>query len=204
MTIHSFHLDDQAREKRIKSQFARLWSHFASDFLDEAQSAEYNTIKHGLRSLPGGCMLAVGEEDTPGVAAPPERMQRMGGSEFGSTIFVPEFVGGSKTHFRVRRTSRNWHPENFVHGLALIAASLGNILAFLRLVNGVAPQEVRFSWPRDEEYFEAPWRRSVGVISLGLDTVVEPGHTIPLNRTQILHVYQASSGSPSTGSEESV
>src|SRR5215217_3441839 len=77
-------------DERIRANFARLWSHFASDFLNENFDREYNSIKHGSRAKMGGFYFALGLEDVPGVPAPPERMQAMANSVFGSSFFVPD------------------------------------------------------------------------------------------------------------------
>ena len=78
-------LEDKSKEKRIKKNFASLWSKFASDFLDEGFSNEYNSIKHGFRVRPGGFHLSIGINEKPGEPAPREKMRLLGKSEYGSS-----------------------------------------------------------------------------------------------------------------------
>jgi len=191
-TIHvALSLEDKEKEKRVKAHFATAWQRFASDLADDKIGLEYNSIKHGLRARAGGFRVAIGIEDTPGVPAPPERMHSLGGSEFGSSFFIPEKIGDNKLHFRVRRHSRNWKPENFVYGLHLISLSLQNILSFLKVINGVDAATVEFSWPSDESHFEESWRSVAGVTSMGMDTIIMPEHITPFSKDEILTVYKA-------------
>ena len=145
LTFGSF-ADTPEQENRIKEQFAAAWALFAHDFSDEKGTEEYNSIKHGFRIKTGGFHLGIAREDTPGIPAPLERMQLLGGSDFGSSFFTPERnddpkkadkdTGHFKRHFRVRRNSRNWAPETSFYGLHLLSISLQNILSFLKAIHG--------------------------------------------------------------------
>jgi hypothetical protein len=180
-------------EKRIWIQkgFGRLWTWFASEFADENMTLEYNCIKHGLRARPGGFHLAVGHEDTPGVPAPPEKMMSLGGSTFGSSYFVKEYVvPKDKCNFRPRRHSRNWSLHNLANGLVLISMSINNIVSWLRGVNGVPMTKCRFENPVSEDIFEEPWKESVGVDHASMDRVIEVEHITPFSREDILRSYQ--------------
>lgn len=42
---------------KIQGLFAGLWKRFAKDFLNDSFTDEYNSIKHGLRTGPGGVPL---------------------------------------------------------------------------------------------------------------------------------------------------
>lgn len=186
----SLSLEDKEKEHRIKQHFATAWARFADDFIDEKSSQEYNSIKHGLRVRAGGFSLAIGLQDTLGTPAPPEKMHSLGGSEFGSSFYIPEKIGDNKLHFRVRRYSRNWRPENFVYGLHLISLSLQNVLSFLKILNGVDATTVQFSWPSDESHFEEPWRLIAGVTAMGMDTIIATEHITVFNKDEILAVYK--------------
>jgi hypothetical protein len=92
--------------------------------VNDAFVSEYNSIKHGLRTGFGGFSMAIGPEAVPGEPAPPEAMHSLGGSEHGSSFFMPRtFVehprekdkrpklghGRNKQfHFRLRRQALNW------------------------------------------------------------------------------------------------
>lgn len=123
---------DKEKVEWIQKGFGHLWNSFAGEFMEANFTNEYNGLKHGLRSKPGGFHLAVGREDTFGVPPPREKMVSLGGSTFGSTYFVQEYPTlNDKINFRPRRHSRNWNPHNLVNGLILISMSIQNISSWL-------------------------------------------------------------------------
>jgi hypothetical protein len=192
--VHLFSLEDKEMETRIKRLFGQLWARFAGDFLNEKARQEYNGIKHGFRIKPGGFRLAVGLEAQPGVPAPPERMVTIGQSNFGSSFFIAERIYDNKIHFRMRRFSRNWNPENIVHGLHLISMSLSNIVSFLRHYNH-GTGEMQFVWPEDEGLFDEPWKRSVGIAVMGhpelnIEEAPIEKYVEKFNKEEILSVYK--------------
>ena len=191
--------DTTEQQNRIKEQFAAAWALFAHDFSDEKGTEEYNSIKHGFRIKTGGFHLGIAREDTPGIPAPLERMQLLGGSDFGSSFFIPERIddpkeadkdtGYLKRHFRVRRNFHNWAPETSFYGLHLLSISLQNILSFLKMIHGVDPTSIEFSWPSDESLFEAPWSMLPGTTSMNIDTVITKGEITPFSKKEILSIY---------------
>jgi hypothetical protein len=185
-----FNTGDAEKDTRIKELFARLWSRFAHDFLDEKKRGEYNSIKHGLRIYMGGFSLAMGLEDTLGVMAPPERMQTVAHSDFGSSYYVAEQL--HKHNLRIRRQSVNWNPENFFHALSLISTSMTNILGWLKAINGVPTSEIEFLCPDDESYFEEPWKRG-NSFTLSMNSTIDPSFVTPLTKDEILSVYKQDS-----------
>src|SRR5688572_30711632 len=106
------------------------------------------------RLRPGGFHIRVGREDTPGVAAPPERMVSLGGSEFGSSYFRRVRLGSTKRHYRLQQARRNWEPGVLGNRLQLLGFSIENLIGLARILNGVDPTTVRFSWPTPIEAFE--------------------------------------------------
>lgn len=91
--LHRFAWADEKGHDSTAARFGRFWRRLSHEFLDETARAEYNALKHGTRVLPGGFTMAIGVEDVPGVAAPPERMRSIGGSKFGSTFFAAKESG---------------------------------------------------------------------------------------------------------------
>lgn len=166
----------EEQKTRIAAGFGRVWSRFAHDFLDDSQEAEYNSLKHGLRAAGGGFALQIGLQPSPGVSAPPEAMQLIGGSEYGSSFFSIEKPVGGKIDFRPRRFSRNWHPENLFHGMRLLALSHGNLISFLRARAGDDIAQLKFQWPSEEEAYSSPWKYNLGVTSSNFDTVLDAEH----------------------------
>jgi hypothetical protein len=164
--------EDKAKEQTIKREFAGLWARLAGDFLSDKAGREYNSIKHGFRVRPGGFSLALGIEEQPGIPAPPKKMRLIGKSNFGSNFLIPETIGTKTTdkhHFRLKRYSLNWNPQDMLYGLRLIAMSLSNIIAYLKVTNGVDLEAVQFQWPIDAAIYQEPWarQRKMGVSGLG-------------------------------------
>lgn len=189
LVFSQFSTGDVEADERIRANFSRLWSHFASDFLNETFDREYNSIKHGSRAKMGGFYLALGLEDVAGTPAPPERMRTMTNSVFGSSFFVPERLHDNR-NFTVSHQALNWVPDNYVDALQLIASSLHNAVAFLRIMHGVPRNEVPFAYCTDEESYKPPWSRSTGMTGLRWNSHVTENVIKPLTREDILSVYK--------------
>jgi len=159
-------LPDREREFVMHRRFGQLWQRLAADFLDEQLHLEYNSIKHGFRARSGGTVLRMGAEPSYGVSPPPEGMKVIGASDHGSTYPVIEGLRGGKLHFRIRDHSRLWVPLGLGKALMLISNSIRNIVAGIKVYNGVPGNEVNFSWPQDFNEFDSPWRQSTGVTNV--------------------------------------
>jgi hypothetical protein len=189
VVFSSLKTGDDEKDKAIRTNFARLWRRFASDFLDKQHELEYNSIKHGLRAKLGGFYLAIGAEDTPGVPAPAERMRLFGSSEFGSSFFVPERLHNAR-NFSIRHQALNWSPENFLYALRLISISMDNVLGFLKIFHGVPATNVNFSWPSDNDTYNEPWLRTSGITRMAMNSPISEGAITPLTKDEILSVYK--------------
>ncbi len=188
--VHGFLGHDDAKKEWIAAGFAKAWGRFASEFLNEKVSAEYNAAKHGLRSRLGGFTLSVGIEDTPGQLARPEAMQSVGGSIFGTSFYtVEKLEDDGKTNFRARRLSRNWIPDNLINGLHLLSMSIGNVVCALRIMNGEEPGKCLFHNPDPPEALDAPWALSCGVNEINMDLILTKDHVEPLSKQEILDFY---------------
>jgi hypothetical protein len=173
----------------------KLWSRFASDFLDPLQSAEYNSIKHDFRAGLGGFHPSVGLEDVPGVPAAPEKMRLIGGSTYGTSFFVVEQPKGSTApksdpNFSIRSTSLNWYPEALTLRLHLIAMSINNVISFAKIFNRVDPATTTFTRPEEMKEFIRPWQLSVGVTSCSRDTTVSVGDIKSMGKGEVLASYE--------------
>lgn len=133
--------DNDGAELRDAS--AKLWKSLARDVLDASFDDEYNSIKHGFRVRSGDWYFALGREDIPGTPAPPERMQMMASSRFGSTFLRAKSL--KKYHWAFEEQRVNWNPAVFARRLPLIADSIQNVLTFLRYVNGTPAEELEVS-----------------------------------------------------------
>ncbi len=187
--VHSYLSYEPEKLGWIHEGFGKLWSRFSREFTDEGISQEYNSAKHGLRTSLGGFFLRIGFEEKPGVLAPSKNMRPLGGSVFGTSYFRREKVGNTWLNFRPRHQSRNWDPQNLIHKLVLLSMSIKNVASFLRILNGEQPEECEFTTPSTKEAFDQPWRRSVGITSTGMDTVLNPEHISPCTKDEVLESY---------------
>lgn len=80
-------LKNSEQSDKYKKKFGLLWKFFSKDFTNDKIREEYNSLKHGFRITPGGFGIAIGLQDAPDKPAPPERMQTVGYSKFGSLSF---------------------------------------------------------------------------------------------------------------------
>lgn len=168
-------------------QFAHLWGHFAEDFLDEKFKNEYNSIKHGLRVYMGGIHVLMGLQDDYDTPPPPERMETVSYSEFGTTFFTAEKIGETP-NFVVDRHSRNWNPENYFHGLMLISISIKNILVLLNTLNG-GKEGLTYYFPDDENFSEKPWQFR-GSFSITHYSTINKGEIPLLKKEDIASAYE--------------
>lgn len=176
--IHAFSNKDEKRVDETAQCFADLWDRFSSDYLNEMNISEYNSIKHGLRTSLGGFGLSIGIEEEHGKAAPPEKMHSLGRHKFGSSFFIAEKIKGcpeskkKDIHFKARRNSLNWNPENIAYGLVLESMSINNIISYLKTISGIDPSKCLFLRPKDAEDFKKPWQYSVSPIWCSMDLIV--------------------------------
>lgn len=193
--VHSYLEGDTEKINWIQTGFGKLWRRFAGDFLDEKLTQEYNSAKHGLRTRPGGFSLAIGLQETPDQPAPPEKMQSLGGSKYGTSYFAREkIIENDRINIRPRRQARNWNPENLLNGLTLLAMSINNTLSFLQIVNKVERRQYKYLIPIEEDFFRDPWKESVGVINCQFDRIINPEYVRPVTREQILASYSEQDG----------
>jgi len=181
--------EDEENTLKYKEKFGILWKLLSNDFIDTKIREEYNSLKHGFRITPGGFGIAVGLQDAPDIPAPPERMKTIGYSKFGSTFPIEEKLWDKDPNFRLKKLSRNWEVENFFHALNLISLSISNVQVFIKLINGIDPTECKFEYPQSLEYFDEPWKRSVGINDSSFDVPVSLASIPRITKEEILNVY---------------
>lgn len=195
--FNSFKLEDAEKEEKIKTEFAKFWKRLASEFLDEKSSAEYNNIKHGLRVQSAGVHVDMWQEREFGVSPLPEEFISMGGNEFGSSFHTVDKicqkeVPNGKYHFCVRNNSANWDPEIIGIRVRLISNSIKNILSFLKILNGVNPETVKFFWPPDSSIFDAAWNQQSGVSNFTCAPIINQEDIQIFSKNEILTLYHQS------------
>lgn len=182
-------LPDKTKEAEIKARFATFWEYLASDYLDLGSRSEFNSIKHGLRIQPGGFRVAIGIQEKPDVPAPPERMQGMGGSKFGSTILILENIGKNKCDYRVREYSRNWDLTSLVGLIRIISMSINNVVSSLLIYNGQEPAKVQFFWPEDLTDFDRAWENECNLLACSSSAIIGEGDICPTKAEDVEKTY---------------
>lgn len=188
ITLRCLTLQDKDKEKRIKEGFGRFWSRLAHEFLSNEIRVEYNSIKHGFRISSGGSWIAMGEEETPGMPCPPEKMQVVGGSEFGSSFF--ESTELCKHNIRLVRRSVNWDPLSVAGRIRLISMSLRNIVSFLLIGHGTNAANVKYYWPQELDHFDSVWC-GPSLRTSSFSNLIELKDIKSQNAEEILNVYSA-------------
>lgn len=183
---------DPDKAERNGQLFGRLWKRLASEYLEKVHVDEYNSLKHGFRVRPGGFRLAFGAEHEYGVFPPPEEMHSLGGSEFGSTFYVLEQIGGQGGDNRSRRSrqvSVNWSAEGTALALDLVSMSIRNVVSALQILNGKERSEVRFVRPPEDSDFVRPWKDSPRVKSINLDVHIPDDAVRATTRQELLDMW---------------
>src|SRR3989442_9065929 len=181
--------EDPERGKETKRLFAELWGRLASDLLNDEHIAEYNSIKHGYRTRAGGLTVMAGIEHEYGVAPPPEEMQLVGTSQFGSSFPTLVLITSKKReqpNIRLKTTFLNWQPGALAQRLQLIACSINNVVSYLRILGKTDPKTVKFLRPEESSAFQAPWEQSTGQVQATIDIPVEQSEIRAYTREEIL------------------
>jgi hypothetical protein len=119
-------------------------------------------------------------------------MQTIGGTEYGSTFWMPpeKVKGYKRTYSLTRSVSRAWLPEQFVSALLLIGMSVRNVVSRALIIAGGKPASVEFVWPEDQDFFNAPWRKWSSITNLSIRPSVELGGWVEPTAEDIRRVYQ--------------
>jgi hypothetical protein len=175
------------RHQRIVTGFGKAWSALSDELHSEVVSNEYNAIKHGFRARSGGFTLAIGREETPGVAAPQSAMAMLGQSAFGSSFLkIEKLKGKGGRHLRSRKTSVNWSLERDILLLQLCQMSINNVVSGLKVENGSPASECQFQFPSADDDFTRPWGYSTGVTNMSFDFFLDEGQLPELSKADIL------------------
>ncbi|GAB1406154.1 hypothetical protein MASR1M8_00730 [Thermomonas brevis] len=181
---------EDEKKAAIANGFARAWRRLAGEFTDEFQIDQYNSLKHGLRLMPGGFKLAVGTEPAPGVK--PSVFHDLGGSDYGMTYQKIRNIWPDKKSKSIKytRTSVNWSINKVVGQLQLVSCSICNVVSALKAVNGVPLTECKFLSPEPHDEFDKPWTHSVGVNNFNMDFTVDTSNTAPVTAEQVIETFK--------------
>lgn len=142
----------------VLNRYSRALRGMLRSYADEKQRWEYNSIKHGLRASHGRFGLAVGIQEAPGIAAPPEAMEMIGFSRDASFFDVAKPLQNatrqaSKVHFLTDKVSVTWSLEKVICDLQLISLLLHNTISALRVAGGAPANTVTFNKVAEDEQF---------------------------------------------------
>ena len=182
-------LPDKSKEAEIKARFATFWEYSATEYLDFGSRSEFNSMKHGLRIQPGGFRAAFGLQVKPGVPAPPERMQGMGGSKFGATMLALERIGKTRLDYRVRVYSRNWDLTSLVGRIRIISMSIHNVVSCVLILNGEEPKDFQFFWPEDIADFDRAWESNCGINACSIGFCLNEENICPTSADEVEKSY---------------
>jgi hypothetical protein len=184
---------DAAKKREVASGFHRLWRQWAQSLIGEAQTDEYNALKHGLRVALGGFSLRLGAEEESDQAS----RGFAASSEYGSTYFLPQQIHG-RLHIYPRRRSQNWNASSLTVGLELIAMSIRNVTSELRTLGGDDAGDCVYEAPGDEAVFETRFHPEGGLIAVSLDMEVTSSHIPRMSKEAVLQGLQSRQGRVAT------
>lgn len=172
----------------IVTRVAVLWERMAGQISNELYGSEYNCIKHGFRVRSGGASISFGLQEKPDVPAPPEKMQVLGGSDFGTEFHLVRKLDGKGVNFWLEKYNTLWCPENYLNGLRAISMSVGIILSIVKVAMHYEKSTI-MAIPQEENFFDLPWKNSTGVDSFTFDCKVRSEHLICCTPGEIMSVY---------------
>lgn len=169
---------DHQNAPSIVSQLGQFWKLLAEEFVDDISSAEFNSLKHGLRARPASPWLSVNGHAFTGAAN-------------GSAFPMHRCLG---SEVLVNIGTRTWSAEQLCAALKLISSSLVNLLTLLKYMHIEKPERLAFELPSQEE-FDAAKPASHPLSSFRLGSNWHPGLSVPkLDKAEALRMYKEMSG----------
>lgn len=166
--FRSLMLQNQERKNEIVNGFASFWSSCANDFINDSFTKEYNSIKHGFRVKSGGFSVQMGRKEINDGDTTQQTMHLLGSSKYGSTFYDLKKINNTINHCSWIRYARNWDPEDMIWALNLISLSISNVISAIKILNGVDPKDIKYTYPSDSEVFQKPIENTItlGVTSM--------------------------------------
>ncbi len=194
--VHVAYAQSEKKESLIKC-YSLFWQRLSYEYLKDDYNAEYNSLKHGARIMPGGVFISIGRETTPGKAAPKENMKSIGGSKYGTTFYSTEKIlndtdENKELHWGFKEKTVNWLPEALIPRLQLISNSINNIISATLIYNGKDPNKVLYKNPQDLNAFDESYFKTPGVLGLNRNIDVSREEIIEhnLSEKEILEEYE--------------
>ena len=184
---------DPNEAQRNADNFSVLWQRMADYYLKKENIQEYNGIKHGFRIKSGGFRLRIGRENEFGIPPSDEEMNIISESKFGSSYLTLERLtlnGKDNRSFCSKKHSMNWSAEQVELLLELVSMSLKNVIAALKIVNGIQSNLVQFVRPSEKDAFERPWQFVFGNSSFTVNYSIDDLCTISGTKLELLELIR--------------
>jgi hypothetical protein len=179
---------DRADCIKIQENFARVWEKLASDYIEPHFGNEYNSFKHGFRaSIGSGPTLTFNSPDQN--EKPPFVLSSEYGTWFNVVKGLENVEQGSHLdhHFILEHCHVSSDPKITASALCMIAMSIHNIVAFLKILNGFPIEEIQIMNPTNEETFQTflkpPEKIGLGYVAMSINIKKE---TVSLTKQQIM------------------
>jgi hypothetical protein len=170
----------EAKQELVKN-FTGLLSSFANDYLDQEVKSEYNSVKHGFRTRPGGFTATMKSPES-GNNIP------LSQSEFGSGFYTADDIKGKKNQYSLRMHALNWNPENNFYGLHFVSLLINNLLLYLKRLNNIKTDGLIYKTVSKEQV-NLPWGKMSGSASFSIGLSMKVELMDPINKDEILSMY---------------
>ncbi len=170
---------------KIHEHFARTLEKLASDYSERHSSNEYNSFKHGFRASSGsGPTFSFNTNDKPSLVL---------SSEYGTTFNVIKALEGIKPgshldhHFILEHCHVSSDAKMTASALSMIAMSIHNIVAFLKILHSFPIEEIQIMRHANEETFQTflkpPEKLGLGAVAISFNIKKE---MVSLTKQQIM------------------
>jgi hypothetical protein len=164
--------------------FAIAWSRMAADYLNDNTRGIYNSIKHGLRVSSGS--FSVSASGDPGL----DPLTFV--SPTSHSHFALQRIVEGKPHYSVARHTVSADPGYDQAAMAIAAASLANIITFLRVEAGDAELRPQYAMP-DRQIFDQLAQPGSAVKNINISEGIIPREEDMWSEEDILCIFDESS-----------
>jgi hypothetical protein len=147
--IHSGISSDEEKKDQIEEAFSSFLRFAARQYLDQLNTVEYNSIKHGLRASSGGFVLRIGIQQELDAPPPADQVQTVAAGRYGSSFYSLEPLTGISRHYGVKSHSTNWDARSIAAIIKICGAVLNNTLSTLKVIAGEDTQGLSFWIPNE-------------------------------------------------------
>jgi hypothetical protein len=189
--INGVALQHRKDNEQVAAEFAKAWTLFGKDFVDEFQIDAYNSFKHGFRVNSGGIKIEFMPGEESATANSARKSVELGESKFGVSFPRLAAFKGTSSHVRLIKCHVNCHPHYMAQALPLVSMSIHNTVSFLNLFNGF-PREDGIC-PDGDNWFERLNTRE-GLTNLVSDENIREEDIEVFNKEELELLFQKNGG----------